>query len=163
MEPPAESVAHAIQLSVSPVFLMAGVAGILNVLAQRLARIVDRTRVLEGSCPDEAGATLSAAAEAELASLWVRIWLINAAIVLCTCSAVLVGGVVAVLFLGTFVSLDVRLFVAVAFIAAMVCLVAGLLVFLAEIHRAITFARSEVRRRSEIRRGAAGSGPARPG
>jgi hypothetical protein len=132
---------------------MAGVAGILNVLTQRLGRIVDRTRVLEGSCPDVAGAALTPAAEAELDSLWVRIWLINASIVLCTCSAVLVGSVVAVLFLGTFVSLDVRLFVAVAFIAAMVCVVTALLVFLAEIHRAITFARSEVRRRNEARRG----------
>lgn len=152
-EPPAESIAHAIQLSVSPVFLMAGVAGFLNVLAQRLGRIVDRTRILEGSCPDAAEAKLSPAAEAELASLWTRIWMINAAIVLCTCCAVLVASVVAVLFLGTFVSLDVRMFVACAFIAAMGCLVAGLLVFLAEVHRAIRFARADVRRRKQTRGG----------
>ena len=49
----------------------------------------------------------------------------------------------------------VVLIVAVAFIAAMVCIVAALLVFLAEIHRVITFARSEVRRRNEARRGTA--------
>ena len=63
----------------------------------------------------------------------------------------LVAGVVAVLFLGTFVALDVSLIVAVAFVATMVCLTCGLLVFLAEVHRAIRFAREDFRRRAALR------------
>lgn len=41
-------IAHVIQLAVAPVFLLTGVAGILSVLTNRLARIIDRARVLEG-------------------------------------------------------------------------------------------------------------------
>ena len=39
-------VAHAIQLALAPVFLLTGIAGILNVMAGRLARIIDRGRHL---------------------------------------------------------------------------------------------------------------------
>lgn len=41
-----DAIAHAIPLAVTPVFLLAGVGAILAVLANRLARIVDRGRVL---------------------------------------------------------------------------------------------------------------------
>ena len=38
------SVARAIQLALAPVFLLTGIAGLLNVMTNRLARIVDRAR-----------------------------------------------------------------------------------------------------------------------
>jgi hypothetical protein len=38
---------HAIQLAVAPVFLLSGVAGLLAVMAGRLARIIDRARDIE--------------------------------------------------------------------------------------------------------------------
>ena len=41
------SIANAIQLSIAPVFLLTGVGAILGVLTNRLARIVDRSRVLD--------------------------------------------------------------------------------------------------------------------
>src|SRR5215469_5448727 len=42
-----DDMAHIIQLSVAPVFLLTGVGTLLNVLSGRLARIIDRARVLE--------------------------------------------------------------------------------------------------------------------
>ena len=42
-----DEIAHLIQLSVAPVFLLTGVGTLLNVLSGRLARIIDRARVLE--------------------------------------------------------------------------------------------------------------------
>jgi hypothetical protein len=48
--------AHIIELAVAPVFLLAGIGAFLNVMASRLARIVDRSRSLEARCgenPDE--------------------------------------------------------------------------------------------------------------
>ena len=39
-------VSKAIQLALAPVFLLTGIAGILNVIASRLARIIDRGRRL---------------------------------------------------------------------------------------------------------------------
>ncbi len=38
---------HAIQLAIAPVFLLTGIASLLGVMANRLARIIDRARVLE--------------------------------------------------------------------------------------------------------------------
>ena len=40
-------IAHAIQLAVAPVFLFTGIAGVLAVVANRLARVIDRARSLE--------------------------------------------------------------------------------------------------------------------
>ena len=37
-------IAHAIQLSIAPVFLLTGIAGLLGVMATRLGRIIDRAR-----------------------------------------------------------------------------------------------------------------------
>ncbi len=41
------SITHSIQLSVAPVFLLTAVAGMIGAVAGRLARIIDRARVVE--------------------------------------------------------------------------------------------------------------------
>ena len=41
------AIGHVIQLAVAPVFLLTGVSGLLAVLTNRLARIIDRARTLE--------------------------------------------------------------------------------------------------------------------
>ena len=45
------AIAHVIQLAVAPVFLLTGVGAMLGVMANRLARVIDRSRVLEGQLP----------------------------------------------------------------------------------------------------------------
>ena len=50
-------IAHAIQLAIAPVFLLTGIASLLGVMANRLARVIDRGRVLEEArrrCPEPA-------------------------------------------------------------------------------------------------------------
>ena len=44
-----DDVAHAIQLALTPVFLLTGIAGILNVMTGRLARILSEL----GTCCDK--------------------------------------------------------------------------------------------------------------
>lgn len=139
-EMPIVDLAHAIQLAVAPVFLLTGVSAILGVMTNRLARIIDRTRVLEDFTHKAANET----AQMELLALRRRAVLINWAIGLCTFSALLVAGVVAAIFLGTFVSFNFSPAVAAAFVVAMVSLMAGLLLFLREIHVALRFMRSMV-------------------
>ena len=60
-------IAHAIQLAIAPVFLLTGIAALLGVMANRLARVIDRGRALEESWRtfDEHARTL---ARAELVS-----------------------------------------------------------------------------------------------
>src|SRR5258706_5965838 len=46
-DPDAAAIAHVIQLSVAPVFLLSGVAALLGVMTGRLSRVIDRARRLE--------------------------------------------------------------------------------------------------------------------
>ena len=140
IDSPITGVAHSIQLAVAPVFLLSGVASFLIVLTNRLARIIDRTRTLE-TLPGLAGDPAAAAAREELRVLVRRAQLINRAIGSCTYCALLVASVVAVLFVGAFLRANIGTVVGVAFIAAMVAFIAGLLHFLWEVHVAIRFMR----------------------
>jgi formate-dependent nitrite reductase membrane component NrfD len=45
--PTAGLIAHAIQIAIAPVLLLTGIAGLLNVMATRLARVIDRARTFE--------------------------------------------------------------------------------------------------------------------
>ena len=47
---PVDTLVEAIQLSVSPVFLMAGIGAMMNALSGRLSRSMDRARELKLSC-----------------------------------------------------------------------------------------------------------------
>jgi hypothetical protein len=127
--------AHTIQLAVAPVFLLTGVGSFLNVLTSRLARIIDRSRALEGMSAD-AHAAAAAVVLDELRVLRRRSELINRAIGMCTYSALLVAGTVATLFVGAFLRLDLSTLVAVAFVASMLALITGLTNFLGEVHLA---------------------------
>ena len=85
----ASAIAHQIELAVAPVFLLAGIGALLNVMAQRLARVVERARTLERDFAglDEEFRRL---ATAELAVLDRRMTLVNLAITACTAAALLV-------------------------------------------------------------------------
>jgi hypothetical protein len=139
-ETPIAGLAHAIQLAVAPVFLLSGIAGLLGVLTNRLARVIDRSRQLEGI------AAVDQYVSAELRVLRVRVTHINRAITLCTYAALLVAGVVGTLFLGAFAEVDLARVIATAFVVAMLALIAGLSSFLREIHVATKHYREDARR-----------------
>ena len=126
------NVANIIQLAIAPVFLLAGIAGILNVLAARLARIVDRARSLERDVPT-AEAEVRTAELKELVILDRRMTLCHWAIGLCTTAALLVCVVIMVLFVADIVELDFAMPVSLLFIATMISVTLGLLLFLAEV------------------------------
>ena len=139
---PIAGLAHTIQLAVAPVFLLSGIAALLNVLASRLARIIDRARTVERLVATGAPGTAEVdTAHAELLVLRARTHLINRAIGLCTSSALLVASVVAAIFLGSFVRVDLSAAVAVAFVAAMLALIGGLVSFLREVHHSTRWLR----------------------
>ena len=127
------AIAHVIQLAVAPVFLLTGVAALLGVLTNRLARIIDRARVLEERLPllDECG---RAASEADLLTLSQRARHINRAISLSVTCALLVCAVIVALFGGTFLKKDVSGLIGLVFIAAMLSLIVALVSFLREIY-----------------------------
>ena len=128
-------IAHVIQLSVAPVFLLTGIAGFLNVLAGRLARIVERGRHLERSASTDESPQRAPVPD-QLRTLARRARWINWAISLCVTSAILVASVVMALFASAFWGRDSTSVVAGLFITAMLALIGGLVFFLREIYLA---------------------------
>ena len=128
-----EAVARVIQLAVAPVFLLAGIAGLLGVLSTRLARIVDRARVIERRVPQAKRDEQRALLRRETTVLWRRIGLINWAIRLCISGALAVCLVIMALFVGALVAINIAVVVAALFVLAMMLLVAGLLFLLSEV------------------------------
>ena len=128
-----EAVAGVIQLAVAPVFLLAGIAGLLGVLSTRLARIVDRASVIERRIPQAKRDEQRTLLRRETTVLWRRIGLINWAIRLCIGGALAVCLVIMALFVGALVAANIAVIVAMLFVLAMVLIVAGLLFLLSEV------------------------------
>jgi hypothetical protein len=126
------SLAQVIQLAVAPVFLLTGVGAILNVLANRIARIIDRARPME-----ERLATVDPDTARELHNrlkvLSRRATFINRAIALCVLSGLLVSLVVGALFVSSSWRLDLALPISIAFVIALFSLAVSLVYFLREV------------------------------
>ncbi len=125
------TVAHVIQLAVAPVFLLTGIGAILSVITNRIARIVDRSRVLSNSSEPKQLARLE-----EMAMLKRRVRWVHWAVSLCTMSALFICIVIAALFVGAETGIDPSRVVSLFFISAMLALISGLLCFLREIYLA---------------------------
>lgn len=126
-------VTHAIQLALAPAFLLTALAGLLNVMTGRLARIIDRGRQLterDGDQPDP----LTAPQRLELDSLEDRRYLAGSAITACTLAALLVCMVIAALFLEVLLGLQFKWFIGLVFTIAVLAMVVGLAYFLREVH-----------------------------
>ncbi|RHW18565.1 DUF2721 domain-containing protein [Sphingomonas gilva] len=131
LSPEVTTIAQTIQLSVAPVFLLAGIGAILNMLAGRLARVVDRSRALERLHPQSTGPEHDRHVF-ELRMIDRRITIVSTALVLCVSSAIMVCLVVALLFVAELAHLAIGTIVAVSFVLAMLLLTAGLGAFLLE-------------------------------
>ncbi len=128
-------IVHLIQSAVAPVFLLSGVGVTLGVLTNRLARIVDRARLLEMRVDKEEARAEST--EESLRVLARRAHYINTAIALCTISALFVSLVVMSLFAGAFLEVNLSGAIAILFVAAMICLTAAFGAFLLEVRIAV--------------------------
>jgi hypothetical protein len=125
-------IGHIIQLAIAPVFLLTGVGTKLSVLTNRLARIIDRARVLEERIHATAG-TDHSDAYTELEALYRRAHLINRAITLSTACGLLVCLVIATLFLGGAFNLQLSQAIAVMFVLGMLSLIGSFIYLLREI------------------------------
>ena len=64
-----DAITHGIQLAVAPVFLLTAVSGMIGAVAGRLARIIDRARLVEHRAEATADAAVLSGAMTELAEL----------------------------------------------------------------------------------------------
>ncbi len=129
-------ISRLIQIAVAPVFLLAGIAGFLNVMTGRLGRIVDRHRTLQRRLLVLTDEHMLTQSNRELHVLQRRIRLINWAVGFCTLSGLLVCMLVVTLFSGSYWTVPVDQIIVVAFVLAMCSLIVALLLFLKETHLA---------------------------
>ena len=122
-------IGHIIQLAIAPVFLLTGVCTNLMVLTNRLARIIDRSRVLE----DRLDIGYNEAYMGELDTLYQRSHLINYSITLSTACGLLICLVIAMLFAGDTLNVVLDKYIAAFFVVAMLALIGSFVYLLREI------------------------------
>lgn len=135
METHLTDIAHVIQLSVAPVFLLTAISTLIGAMNARLGRIIDRRRVVTER--QESGANAPADSE-ELQLLARRRHLIYLAILFAVVAALLVCLVVAGAFVGALAAVDLARLVAAFFILAMGSMIAALTLLLREIYLAVS-------------------------
>lgn len=139
------TVAEIVRVALAPVFLLSGIGAFLNVLASRLARIVDRSRQLEPLLLSSRGEAHDRFAS-DLKVLDRRMSLINWATGLTVSSAMLTCLVVILLFAANLIRTHSGTEIAWLFMASMVTIGAAFGVFLIE----TTIAARAVRVRSDL-------------
>ena len=140
-------IAHLVQSSVAPVFLLSGVAATLGVLTNRLARVVDRARTLEQRLADHPGD--KGPLHGELGVLARRAGYIYKAISMAAIAALLVALVVVALFADAFLGLKLDLTIALLFVGGMVCLAAAFMAFFIEVRIAVATLRIGLPRKAK--------------
>ena len=125
------AIAHIIQLSVAPVFLLMSIGSMLAVMTNRLGRVIDRAHALEKPLKDDD--TVPGMLKSQFHVLSRRAKLAYSSITLFTVAALLVCSVIGILFLGALLGSDYGIAIAILFVVAMACFILGLAFFIAEL------------------------------
>ena len=128
-------IVQTIQLALTPVFMLVAIGNIMNILSTRLARIVDRSRVLQQMHPETSGPEHDAVVR-EIRLVARRIHLIGQAILLLVTAGVSVGITVVLLFVEDMAGVDLKPLVSIIFVASLALLIGALLLFLRETREA---------------------------
>lgn len=131
------AVTHGIQLAVAPVFLLTAVAGLIGAVAGRLARIIDRGRVVEEKlrlkdAQPDIEPWMIVFWEEELRSLRFRGRLANSTIGLLTLCGLMIGSTIMILFLGETTAFRTDHLAIYGFMAGILCFMVALGCFFAE-------------------------------
>lgn len=127
-------IAHVIQIAITPAFMLVGIGALLQVMTNRLGRVIDRWRALEAEierCADDPDR--KRLLQAELSILDRRMANSHRAIALSTTGALLDCVVTMLLFAGQLLNFPAAQAISILFVATMAVLIAGLISFLMEI------------------------------
>jgi hypothetical protein len=122
-----------LQVAIAPVILISGVGLLLLSLTNRFGRAVDRSRQLIAEMRKAAEADRRQLA-AQVAILFRRARLIQAAIVLCAASVLFAAILIIALFFTALMRLESATVISALFVACLVSLIFSLVAFLLEIH-----------------------------
>jgi hypothetical protein len=147
-----DTVAHIIQVALTPVFLLSGIATLLNVFSTRLARVADQVdaaaKELESADPAQARLL-----SARLAHLHRRSLALDVAVVLGAVGGAATCGAVLILFLGALREATIASLLFGLFGLAVVCALGAIAAFTVEMMLASMGLRDRARGRHAHRRG----------
>ena len=124
-------IAQTIQLALAPVFVLVAIGNIMNILSQRLSRVVDRSRVLQEKYSATTGAEHDLVV-IEIRLIARRMKLVSRAILFLVVSGLTIGLTVTVLFLEEFLHVNMQQVAAAGFIIAIALLMGALYLFMLE-------------------------------
>ena len=130
------NLSDSIQLAVAPVFLLTAVAGMIGALTHRLARVIDRSRVLHKELMDEnLKQTIRDSYNQELKNIATRGRFINASMIFLVLCAIMIGLTILELFFAETSSgkLMVSSFVLYTFVAGIGSFILALISLLIEV------------------------------
>ncbi len=130
-----DAAAHVVQLALTPIFLLTGIASLLNVFSTRLGRIADQVDKLDGETKNSL----------RLSRLRLRSRLLDIAVLLAAIAGALTCAAALTLFLGEIKSTGAGQLLFVLFGAALILAIAALAAFTAE----MVLAGQAVRERTE--------------
>ncbi len=121
-----QAAAHVIQTALTPVFLLSGIAALLNVFAGRLGRVADQTDALAAEPHESAGR------DHRLRMLRARSHAMDWAVVLAALAGALTCGAILVLFLGVVLGRGAAALLFLLFGGAIVLTMGALLAYVVE-------------------------------
>jgi hypothetical protein len=138
-------VAHVIQVALTPIFLLSGIATLLNVFATRLGRVADLVAQITKAI-EQAGPDVSGDLGRELLRLRRRSIALDAAIVLGAIAAAATCASVFTLFVGALRNATVASILFTTFGLAIICTISAIAAFTTEMMMAGSGVRAEVAR-----------------
>jgi uncharacterized membrane protein YbhN (UPF0104 family) len=112
--------------------LLTAVAAMIGTVAGRLARIIDRARLVEDRIEAAPAGDAMTSAYDELARLRMRGRLVNACIALLTFCAILIGLTIMALFIGETTEMQILRIATISFLSGVIFFLLALLCFLTE-------------------------------
>lgn len=132
-----------LQVAVGPVILVSGVGLLLLTMTNRLARVIDRSRLLYRELRDNPSVDRPTAV-AQLSTLAERARLLQRAITLAAVSVLLAAALVIVLFMTAVLRWENPWLIGMLFIACMLTLIGSLLAFIRDLYRSLEALRLEL-------------------
>ena len=144
-EPASNSSLLIIQTAITPVILLSGVGALMITLTNRMARIVDRTRILAGQA-QQATPEARAPIDEQLVIMWRRAKLLRLAVTFAGLSMLLSCVLVMVIFIDAFLERHFGVEMVTIFGASVMALIFALTAFLRDIWMSLWALRIEVDR-----------------
>ena len=141
--PSVEQLIPVLQTAIGPTILISGVGLLLLTMTNRLARTIDRARIISRELPASSDSARAKGIE-QLRILWRRARLIRLAITLASTSALFAAILIIVLFVTALLQLENVWLICALFGICLICLIASLFVFIHDINLSLAALEFEV-------------------